>query len=349
MPSCNYEDIYAALPPEPSVQHVIPSSHSLPRLQPPVAVGLKTLPPPSYHPQAYPLQESKTQPYPLHESQTFPYLLQESKTQPTYHMPETKTYDSHHQRPTKQSYPLQESKTQSFLEYDKATTAYPLHESKTSPYPLQENCHSTTTTGGHNASRIKISANPAPMEPAQETRRQIVSRQSPEVVVIHSGSRGHTVFVRSGGGVTRSVSSVRHTSPPKTSHLENGRLSSPEFDAASLNSLNSESSSLNGMVFGRTTTRHDDSDTGRHHPLHPTSQLATPETQSSEPAQSTTRLSLVPSPACCHLDQSGIEVHSLLQNLDVLRQENTRLKCDKLDLLRKEVCYQREIKKLKER
>ncbi|CAG0893520.1 unnamed protein product [Cyprideis torosa] len=165
MPSCNYEDIYAALPPDPSVQHVIPSSHSLPRLQPRVAVG--------------------------------------------------------------------------------------------------------------------ISANPTPMEPAQETRRQIISRQSPEVVVIHSGSRGHTVSVRSGGGVTRSVSSVRHTSPPyrlasrrnppcpeetnnnaKTSHLQNGRLSSPEFDAASVNSLNSESSSLNGMVFGRTTTRHDDSDTG---------------------------------------------------------------------------------------
>ncbi|CAG0909702.1 unnamed protein product, partial [Cyprideis torosa] len=153
------------------------------------------------------------------------------------------------------------------------------------------------------------------------------------------------------------------TNNAKTSHLENGRLSSPEFDAASVNSLNSDSSSLNGMVFGRTTTRHDDSDTGMesmssgeaassgggHHPLHPTSQLPTPETQSSEPAQSTTRLSLVPSPACCHLDQSGIEVHSLLQNLDVLRQENTRLKCDKLDLLRKQVCYQREIKKLKER
>ncbi|CAG0892723.1 unnamed protein product [Cyprideis torosa] len=52
---------------------------------------------------------------------------------------------------------------------------------------------------------------------------------------------------------------------------------------------------------------------------------------------------------CCHLDGPGVEVNGLLQRLDSLRQENNKLKCDKLDLLRQHVACQREIKKLKER
>ena len=58
---------------------------------------------------------------------------------------------------------------------------------------------------------------------------------------------------------------------------------------------------------------------------------------SGDAAQTAAALLNLAGQPCCHLDGPGVEVNGLLQRLDSLRQENNKLKCDKLDLLRQHV------------